>query len=372
MEILNSSDLIEIEEFFSNDELAKLFADLYNYALSLCPNLRFCSRGSIIGFACEGEHFRAYIKQCDDLFFIKFKTRPDPLQFCKLNYSLILRIAKENNDNFNDNIEEYTLKKTPDRKISPKKRHKIKEKPPIQSWQDPILAKLMNNNDAKTFSESYFDKIANWTYGESFFADPIIIDLPDGNQIECDSQSEVILIKYLISKGLVKKIAGQNLLIKYSTAFSKNCRYYPDIVLLTNDNHVAIIEVKPVTAMSYHKNMEKYAALQDYCKKNGYAYMMIDPADNFITYDDILCTPIPKEIKDRLYSYLELLLGKSKTCLLEKEDISMLYEEFSKKYTKGTFEKYIHYMIIQNNWYNKFTNGFLVFEKPQKELFEIQ
>jgi hypothetical protein len=52
--------------------------------------------------------------------------------------------------------------------------------------------------------------------------------------------------------------------------------------------------------------------------------------------------------------------------LLEKEDISILYEDFDCLYKKGEFELFIHALIIQKNWYNQFRYGFKVYETPKR------
>ena len=226
---------------------------------------------------------------------------------------------------------------------------------------------MKNRNRVRKFTLQEFNNLADWSYGVSFNKDVYIYTLPNGNQIECDSKSEVKLLDYLIDNKLTKAVGGQNLLIKYDSAFREDLFYYPDIVILTKDYHVAIIEVKPVTAMSYHKNVEKYEAMKAYCEENGYEYMMIDPDHDFMTYDELLKLRIPSNIKDRVNSYLIDLLGGRNYCLLEKDDINFLYNEFLDEYKKGEFEFYLHALVIQNGWYNKYTHGFMVYQRPTRK-----
>ena len=107
--------------------------------------------------------------------------------------------------------------------------------------------------------------------------------------------------------------------------------------------------------------------MKEYCEKNGYEYMMVDPDHDFMTYDDLLKLHIPGGIVDRVDDYLIDLIGKRGACLLEKEDIPILYEDFSDEYKKGEFELYLHALVIQNEWYNKFKHGFMVYEKPNRK-----
>jgi hypothetical protein len=66
-------------------------------------------------------------------------------------------------------------------------------------------------------------------------------------------------------------------------------------------------------------------------------------------------------------SYLDGILGGRNSCLLEKDDVNFLYDEFSDEYKKGEFELYLHALVIQNGWYNKFTHGFMVYQRPTRK-----
>jgi hypothetical protein len=113
----------------------------------------------------------------------------------------------------------------------------------------------VHRKKAKKYSRQEFTLLADWRYGRSFNDDAIVYVLPNGNEIQCDSKSEVLLLDYLINNQLTLEIGGQELYIPYDTAFKSERFYYPDVVVLTKDYRIAIIEVKPVTAMSYHLTM---------------------------------------------------------------------------------------------------------------------
>lgn len=360
----------EIKDFFNNLAYEKVFIELFEYQLSLCPNVKFVNRGSIIGWGREGEHLRAYVGKVNVGFYIKFKTYDEINFLDNINPSIFHYMIMRNDFRFNRNIEEYTLQsKTTndkDEKVSTKSNGKTTKSNKSLEKKNSVLSKLKNRNRARKFTLSDFKNLADWSYCTSFNDDGYIYTLPNGNKIECDSKSELTLLDYLTKKKLALAIGGQELCIKFDTVYRKNVDYFPDIIILTKDNHIAIIEVKPITAMSYHINVEKYWALQEYCEERGYEYMMVDPDSNYTTFDDLQKMKIPKEIVNYVEWYLHKLLGKTKDCLLEKEDIPVLYEQFCDDYKKGEFELYLHALIIQKRWYNKFKHGFMVYEKPQK------
>ena len=74
---------------------------------------------------------------------------------------------------------------------------------------------------------------------------------------------------------------------------------------------------------------------------------------------------IPSEITKRIDDYLVDYYGGT-NCLLEKSDIPILYEDFEEEYKKGEFELFLHALVIQRDWYNKFKYGFEVYEKPNR------
>ena len=119
--------------------------------------------------------------------------------------------------------------------------------------------------------------------------------------------------------------------------------------------------------MSNHTNIEKYKALKSYCVARGYEYMMIAPDYNYMTFDELSNLQVPLSISLRVLSYLRNLLGKDGEKLLEPSDVPTLYQEFTDICdTRKEFELYLHALVIQKGWFNKYTDGFMVYEKPQK------
>lgn len=358
----------EIKSFFNDVELEKIFIDLYECQLSLCKDVEIQHKGTIIGFGRKGEHLRAYIGKDADSFFIKMKTESERYGLNSSNLDAIKIKLIENDLKFEKNIEIYTLKVPVKAKKEVKEHVSKKSTRSSQSHEkkDRVLSKLKGRQQARKYSLADFENLADWTYCSSFNEEGYVYTLPNGNKIECDSKSEIKLLNYLISKNLALAIGAQELCIKYKTAYRKNADYFPDLIILTKDEHIAIIEVKSIKAMSYHLNVEKYMALQDYCERHGYEYMMVSPDSDYMTFEDLQKMKIPKKIVNSVEWYLRKFLGRTDDCLLENEDIPILYEQFSNDYKKGEFELYLRALIIQKGWYNKFKHGFKVFEKPQK------
>lgn len=352
-----------IRSFFDNNEHARFFVRLYNSYSYHVSGIRFIDKDSIIGFGRDGEHLRAYITKQDGLFYLKLKTFHDRIEFVPENEIQIKEKIFLNDAAFEENLELYLLSTNNSRTEA--KSLKAKPQKSIE-LENEVLSKLNNRKKAKKYSRQEFTLLADWRYGRSFNDDAIIYVLPNGNEIQCDSKSEVLLLDYLINNQLTLEIGGQELYIPYDTAFKSERFYYPDVVVLTKDYRIAIIEVKPVTAMSYHLNMEKYTALKSYCEEQGYEYMMIDPAHDYMTFDELVKLKVPKKIANWIDDYLCNLYGVDGECLLDKNDIDKLYNNFSHIYKKYEIELYVHSLIIKRGWYNKYKNGFMVYENPQR------
>ncbi|MBQ8571622.1 MAG: hypothetical protein IJ444_09005 [Kiritimatiellae bacterium] len=364
---LSKEEIIQVVNFFDkNINLTVLFVELFELQVSLCPDeIIFDNRETIIGFGCNNEHLRVYFRKERKSFFVKFKALDKTLPFEEDKSDVYKGLLEENDEEFEENINEFLLKGT-SRKPKTQKTKKAKLKTIEEN--DKVLSKLSNRSNARKFTLHDFNDIADWSYCHSFTDNNKIVRLPNGNVIECDSKSEKELLKYLISKNLTKGIGAQNLTIFYDTAFRSCAEYHPDLVILTKDNHIAIIEVKSVSSMSHHINIEKYEGLKKYCEAHGYEYMMVDPDNNYMTFEDMKSMSIPKDITSRVMEYLENLLEEkySNPCLLEKDDIDVLYPKFIHKYKKEEFLLYLRALVIQKGWYNKSKHNFDVYKKPKK------
>lgn len=229
---------------------------------------------------------------------------------------------------------------------------------------DPIMLKLQNWSNVKLFSKDDFNALADWDYGSAFIGKYQYIT-DSGNIIECDSKSEVLLLQYLEENNLVQDVGGQVLKIQYNSAFRCDLDYYPDIVALTKDGHIAVFEVKPVTAMSNHKNMEKYESLAAFCKQKGYLYTMIDPAENFLTYEEICEMQVCSEFLDFFLEWQsEPDTERVPFKYFTDEDVNFWYSLFGEGYTKKEFSLQVHSLIMYYNWYNVYHHGFMAYSRP--------
>lgn len=238
-------------------------------------------------------------------------------------------------------------------------------------FDDPVLRKLCNQNGAERFDPEDFKALADWSYGASKGNDTVkgVHETRTGNRIEYDSDSERKMLEYLDECEFVEEIGGQCLCIPYATPFKSDKQYYPDIVIYTTDGYIAIIEVKDATAMSYHGNLEKYDALENYCLENGYLYMMVDsdPKKDWLTVEELVDIPVDEELLN-VFAELEEQAKASPNCVLfSNEDVNEWYESFGKPngYKKRDFQLQVHSMVIWEDWYNKYKrNGFMVYSEP--------
>lgn len=96
--------------------------------------------------------------------------------------------------------------------------------------------------------------------------------------LEYESDIELRVLTRLEKNLFVKKIKTQSFKVLYN--YSLSGYYFPDIQILTTDNEVYIIEVKPLTDMVISENIDKYEALKSHCTDLGYGYAMIDKGNN--------------------------------------------------------------------------------------------
>ena len=96
--------------------------------------------------------------------------------------------------------------------------------------------------------------------------------------LEYESSTEFRVLSKLENNPHVKRVKTQSLSILCDNTLGRH--YFPDIQILTVDNEIYIIEVKPLDDMLIPENIEKYSSLKDYCFTMGYGYAMIDERGN--------------------------------------------------------------------------------------------
>ncbi len=244
---------------------------------------------------------------------------------------------------------------------------------------DPVLLKLQNRDSAAEFSVSDFETLvgSNPMISPGSLIPSIEFEIwcgPwAGSQLSCDSNLEVKMLKYLQENDIVLAVGGQTVCVPYDTSFRSDIKYFPDIILLTRDCHIAFIEVKPAESMSYHKNLKKYEALADFCKRQGYAYMMIDPDNGFMTVEELKELPVIPELlqtfncMEREKQSIHESHSEKPYLYFDKDDVKCWYNNFGRNrrnIRKKDFILQIHSLIINYGWYNLFWHGFRTYSRP--------
>lgn len=217
-----------------------------------------------------------------------------------------------------------------------------------------ILKQFSNINNAKTYMNVDFERLANWDNVLDISLKESINDKYieyRNRKLFYASKYERIMINYLIKYKLIKNIGTQNLCINYSSKFSKNKKYFPDIVILTIDGYIGIIEVKETIEMTYHLNIDKYNELKKYCESNGYLYMMVDPINDYLTFEELKNI----EVNDKVVKIVQdwITTNKNTNKYFDNNDINKWYEEIEKEnISKKKFKEQIASLIIKNGLYN--------------------
>ena len=260
----------------------------------------------------------------------------------------------------------WSLKEKP--KQIKKPRNKRTGKQPEKPKEHWFLSKFQNKDAAKRCSSDDFNNLADWSCGKSPSNKPIKkIKTKCGNIIECDSSSEIRMLEYLERSEVVSAVGGQALTIDYPTCFTAHNKYSPDIVILTTDNRIGIIEVKSTKAMSYHLNIEKYNALQKYCEENGFMFMMVDPDSDYMTFEELKNKSVPDSIK-KIFAPMEeaISIGTIDIFHFDNKDVDRWYKQVRNDYKRSDFELLLRSLIIQKGWFNKFDRCFNFYNRPVK------
>lgn len=129
-----------------------------------------------------------------------------------------------------------------------------------------------------------------------------------GREIYCDSKLERRFISYLFKKGCIKDAKGEALELEYSSGSMSGKRYFPDFVVKLHDDTIVVIEMKNLSSIGYHLNIDKYDALVAFCVANGYRYAEIakDFEDNrYISAEQIKALPVNEQLKAFISNKIE-------------------------------------------------------------------
>ncbi len=163
------------------------------------------------------------------------------------------------------------------------------------------------NHELKKFSEDYFD----WTF-QTEKGVSVIKNNKTGDyvfesihaKVAYESNDERLFLEYLDENKAIKSIKTQSLCIDYELN-KKPRKYYPDFVLLTNSENIIICEVKALTNMSYHMNVQKYEVLKAYCRAHGYGYGTIGFKGKFTSFEELKHRPVSVKLHRRVQSAMQ-------------------------------------------------------------------
>ena len=163
-----------------------------------------------------------------------------------------------------------------------------------------------------------------------------------------DSLYELKILKDLDKCYFVQEIKTQSLSIPYR----EDNIYYPDIQLLLNDGSLVVIEVKPFMEMVNKRNLWKRKALRKYCKKNGFAYAIID--QDYYSFDkDLVKENVTEELQMKFIKFVE---EKGKVAPSDSD-----YKEFKEENNINDYQ--VCYIIWNNKTYLKYQQHTIIYRK---------
>jgi hypothetical protein len=209
------------------------------------------------------------------------------------------------------------------------------------------------HQSAKVYSKDYLYQMTDWSKGHNTEQIKGTVQTKDDWDFPCDSHEEIKFLKHLNKTTEYQAIRGQSFYIEYKSrrAKKKISKYYPDILMLTNENHIVIIEVKPLAQMSNYRVIDKYRAIKKYSQENGYLCAMMD--HRFQTFESLLTRKVSKKVEKE---FLEILNTKQ---YYTDDEFNESVRGLSKQ-TKENRRIDITALIIQNGYVNLSKYGFQI------------
>lgn len=161
-----------------------------------------------------------------------------------------------------------------------------------------------------------------------------------------DSIEEYDFVKNIRDENIAKILRGQNYFLEYISKEYADHQYIPDIIFLDSENHLVIIEYKPMANMTYHITIAKYKWLKYYAEENGFYCGMMDK--EFNTFEDLENYDINPNVKAMFYS----IYNENKT--FGKEEYKRLCKCFScsTKNVNSIVYKNLEAIVVQDGLIN--------------------
>lgn len=119
-----------------------------------------------------------------------------------------------------------------------------------------------------------------------------VFESKKGGSISYRSGWEKSLCEYLDADSSVISYSYESIKIPYTTSVrSRRIRtYIPDFSIeMTNDRHI-LCEVKPLNRVMQVKNQKKFEAAENWCKENGYEFIIITEFElKQLSHDSVGC-----------------------------------------------------------------------------------
>ena len=167
--------------------------------------------------------------------------------------------------------------------------------------------------EGKTFVETLDTLFPDVDKGyDSAAVNQCVLRLPQGREIYCDSKLERRFLSYLFRTGFAADAKSEAVELKYDSASMTDKTYYPDFVVRLHDGRVAVIEMKNLSSIGYHLNIDKYEALAKWCGENGYVYGEIakDFGENrYVSAAQLKAAPVNEALATFVYERI-LAAGK--------------------------------------------------------------
>ena len=148
-------------------------------------------------------------------------------------------------------------------------------------FKDALVINKANSSNQKSLNELTFNTLVK----ERELNDENstrIVELKNINKmLEYESLLEKTILLKLDKISFIKDIKTQSLKIPYKYNNSSHF-YYPDVQLITKNNNIIILEIKPLLKMFEEFNLIKYIVLKNFCNENNYSYAIIDDRYNTI------------------------------------------------------------------------------------------
>lgn len=94
-------------------------------------------------------------------------------------------------------------------------------------------------------------------------------------EVQYESMIEFTFLLRLEELPEVVLYQEQPFVVPYQQGERTRC-YYPDVLFVLQDGRGIVVEIKPVFQMALHKNLIKWSALRQFCRKEGFGLLVTD------------------------------------------------------------------------------------------------